>query len=81
MRFTTNAFSYIIQKQFYTITPNPNTASTLYTDFNITSLKIITADNITTMSCDKLLIKLEEYVNHDELIRDDPIDILTRVDQ
>ena len=48
----TNAFKYIIDQQFYEITPNPNAATTLYTDFNITSSKIITADNITTMRSD-----------------------------
>ena len=48
----TNPFKYIIQQQFYEITPNPNAATTLYTDFNITSSKIITADNITTMRSD-----------------------------
>ncbi len=49
---STNAFDYIIQQQFYEIMPNPNAATTLYTDFNITSSKIITADNITTMRSD-----------------------------
>ena len=48
----TNPFQYIIDQQFYSITPNPNAATTLYTDFNITSSKIITADNITTMRSD-----------------------------
>ncbi|WP_347294438.1 hypothetical protein, partial [Helicobacter typhlonius] len=48
----TNAFEYIIKQQFYEITPNPNAATTLYTDYNITSSKIITADNITTMRTD-----------------------------
>ena len=49
---STNPFKYIINNQFYEITPNPNAATTLYTDFNITSSKIITADNITTMRSD-----------------------------
>ena len=49
---TTNAFDYIIQQQFYEITPNPNATTTLYTDFSITSSKIITADNKTTMRSD-----------------------------
>ena len=48
----TNPFQYIIDQQFYSITPNPNAATTLYTDYNITSSKIITADNITTMRSD-----------------------------
>ena len=48
----TNPFQFIIDQQFYSITPNPNAATTLYTDFNITSSKIITADNITTMRSD-----------------------------
>ncbi|KAK8834093.1 hypothetical protein M9Y10_020179 [Tritrichomonas musculus] len=48
----TNPFQYIIRNQFYEITPRPDAASTLYTDFNITSSKIITADNITTMRSD-----------------------------
>ncbi len=47
-----NPFKYIIDKQFYDIKPNPNAATTLYTDYNITSSKIITADNITTMRSD-----------------------------
>ena len=32
---STNAFSYIIQQQFYEVSPNPNAATTLYTDYNI----------------------------------------------
>ena len=48
----TNPFDYIIQSQFYEITPRPDAATTLYTDYNITSSKIITADNITTMRSD-----------------------------
>ena len=48
----TNPFIYIIDHQFYKITPNPTAATTLYTDYNITSAKIITADNITTMRSD-----------------------------
>ena len=48
----TNPFQYIIRNQFYEIKPRPDAASTLYTDFNITSSKIITADNITTMRSD-----------------------------
>ena len=49
---TINPFQFIIDQQFYTMSPNPNAATTLYTDFNITSSKIITADNITTMRSD-----------------------------
>ena len=48
----TNPFIYIIDRQFYKITPNPVGSTTLYTDFNITSSKVITADNITTMRSD-----------------------------
>lgn len=43
----TNPFKYIIE-----ITPKPNAATTLYTDYNITSYKIITADNITIIRSD-----------------------------
>ena len=43
----TNPFKYIIE-----ITPKTNAATTLYTDYNITSYKIITADNITTIRSD-----------------------------
>ena len=39
-------------QQFYEISPNPNTASTLYADYNVTSSRIITADNITTLIMD-----------------------------
>ena len=49
---STNAFDYIIHQQYYEILPNPNASTTLYTDYNITSSKIITADNITTMRSD-----------------------------
>ncbi|KAK8893140.1 hypothetical protein M9Y10_021555 [Tritrichomonas musculus] len=52
----TNPFKYIIQQQFNEITPNLNAATTLYTDFNITSLNIITADNITIMRSDLNLV-------------------------
>ena len=47
-----NPFEYIINQQYYEIYPNPNAATTLYTDYNICSSKIITADNITTMRSD-----------------------------
>lgn len=53
---TTNPFEYIIKQQFYEVSPNPNGATTLYTDYNITSSKIITADNITTMRSDLNLV-------------------------
>ena len=52
----TNPFEYIISQQFYEVYPNPNAATTLYTDYNITSSKIITADNITTMRSDLNLV-------------------------
>lgn len=41
---TTNAFEYIITQQFYEVPPNHNASTILYTDYNITSSKIITAD-------------------------------------
>ena len=44
-----NPFTFIIDQPFFEITPNPNTATTLYADLNITSSKIITVYNITTM--------------------------------
>ena len=53
---TTNAFDYIIKMQFYEITPRPDAATTLNTDYNITSSKIITTDNITTMRSDLNLV-------------------------
>ena len=53
---TTKPFEYIIKQQFYEVFPNPNGATTLYTDCNITSSKIITADNITTMRSDLNLV-------------------------
>ena len=53
---TTTPFEYITQQQFYEVYPNPNAATTLYTDYNITSSKIITADNITTMRSDLNLV-------------------------
>jgi len=46
---STNPFKNIINQQFYEITPNLNPATILYTNFNKTSSKIITAGNITTM--------------------------------
>ena len=45
----TNPFQYIIDQQMYSIYPNPNAATTLCTDYNITSSGIITADNIYTL--------------------------------
>lgn len=60
----TNLFDYIIKNQFYQITPRPDAATTLYTDFTITSSKVITADNITTMRCDlKLVTNTFDVVN------------------
>ena len=71
----TNAFTYIIQQQFYEITPNPNAATTLYTDYNITSSKIITADNITTMRSDLNLV-----TNTVDVVSYDVRDIKTNVE-
>lgn len=45
-----NPFQYLLDCKFYEVFPNPNACTTLYTDYNITSSKIITADNITTMA-------------------------------
>lgn len=53
---TMNPFRYIIQLQYNKISPYPEAATTLYTDYNITSSKIITADNITTMRSDVNLL-------------------------
>ena len=47
---------YIIKQQFCEVSPNSIGATTLYTDYNITSSKIITADNITTMRSDLNLV-------------------------
>lgn len=71
----TNPFQYIIQQQFYEISPNPNAATTLYTDFNITSSKIITADNITTMRSD-----LNVLTNNFDVVSYDVKDITAKVD-
>ncbi|KAK8845753.1 hypothetical protein M9Y10_020671 [Tritrichomonas musculus] len=72
---TTNAFKYIIDQQFYDIRPNPNAATTLYTDYNITSSKIITADNITTMRSD-----LNVLTNNFDVVSYDVKDITSKVD-
>lgn len=72
---TTNPFKYIIDQQFYTISPNPNAVTTLYTDYNITSSKIITADNITTMRSDLNII-----ANTQDVIVYDVDKITKRVD-
>ena len=72
---STNAFDYIIRTQFYEITPNPNAATTLYTDYNITSSKIITADNITTMRSD-----LNMVTNNVDVIDYDVKELTVRVD-
>ena len=62
----TNAFQFIIEQQYYRITPNPNAADTLYTDFNITSSKIITADNITTMRSDlNVVVNTTDIIGYD----------------
>ncbi len=34
-----NRFEYIIKQQYYEVTPNPNAATTLYTDYNIYKFK------------------------------------------
>lgn len=48
----TNPFKFIIDQHIYEITLHPNAKTTLYTDFNITSLKINTTHNKTTMRSD-----------------------------
>lgn len=73
----TNAFSYIIQQQFYEVSPNPNAATTLYTDFNITSSKIITADNITTMRSDlNMVTNTVDVVSYDVKEIRNKVDVL-----
>ncbi|KAK8880806.1 hypothetical protein M9Y10_003496 [Tritrichomonas musculus] len=72
---TTNPFKYIIDQQFYTISPNSNAATTFYTDYNITSSKIITAGNITTMRSD-----LNIVANTQDVIVFDVDKITKRVD-
>ncbi len=52
----TNPFEYIMKQQYFEVYPNPNAASTLYTDYNICSSKIISADNISTMRSDLNLL-------------------------
>ena len=71
-----NPFQFIIDEQFYTVSPNPNAATTLYTDFNITSSKIITADNITTMRSD-----LNVVANTTDVIDADVKALTTKVDK
>ena len=71
-----NPFQFIIDEQFYTVSPNPNAATTLYTDFNITSSKIITADNITTMRSD-----LNVVANTTDVIDADVKALSTKVDK
>ena len=71
-----NPFQFIIDEQFYTVSPNPNAATTLYTDFNITSSKIITADNITTMRSD-----LNVVANTTDVIDADVKALTTKVEK
>ena len=47
-----NPFEVIIEQQFYEVTPDPRDCTTLATDYNIYSSKIIWADNIMTMRRD-----------------------------
>ncbi|KAK8895928.1 hypothetical protein M9Y10_013814 [Tritrichomonas musculus] len=72
---STNAFEYIIKQQFYEVSPNPNASTTLYTDFNITSSKIITADNITTMRSDLNLV-----TNNVDVVSYDVKEVKSKVD-
>ena len=74
---TTNAFSYIVQQQYYEISPNPSAATTLYTDYNITSSKIITADNITTMRSDlNIVTNTVDVVSFDVKSLTNKVDVL-----
>lgn len=72
---STNAFSYVIQQQLYTITPKLNAVSTLYTDYNITLSKIITAVNINRMRSD-----LNMLANNFEVVCYDVKDLESCVD-
>lgn len=45
-----------MKQQFIEVYPNPNDVIILYTDYNIISSKIITADNFTTMRSDLNLV-------------------------
>lgn len=47
-----NPFDIIIQQQFYEVEPDPRKCTTISTDYNIYSSKIIWADNIMTMRRD-----------------------------
>ena len=63
---TTNLFEYIIRQQFYEVYPNPNSATKLYTDYKITSSKIITLDNIITMRGDlNMVTNNVDVINYD----------------
>ena len=75
---STNAFQFIIDQQYYKITPNPNAATTLYTDFNITSSKIITADNITTMRSDlNVVANTTDIISYDVQVLEKKVDNIT----
>ena len=63
LHFTENVFDYINTRKYYKITPLPESCSTLYTDYNIYSSKIITADNITTMAADLNDVDLNDVQN------------------
>ena len=49
---TFNPFEQIVAQQFYEVRPDPRNCTTLSTDYNIYSSKIIWADNIMTMRRD-----------------------------
>ena len=51
-----NPFQLINTKKYYKVKPVPESCSTLYTDYNICSSKVITADNITTMAAAELYV-------------------------
>ncbi|KAK8895976.1 hypothetical protein M9Y10_013862 [Tritrichomonas musculus] len=73
----TNPFEYIMKQQYFEFYPNPNAASTLYTDYNICSSKIISADNISTMRSDlNLLTNSFDVVSYDVKEMGHNVDVL-----
>ncbi|WP_295163603.1 hypothetical protein, partial [uncultured Brachyspira sp.] len=74
---STNPFEYIMKQQYFEVYPNPNAASTLYTDYNICSSKIISADNISTMRSDlNLLTNSFDVVSYDVKEMGHNVDVL-----
>ena len=50
--FNLNPFDIIVKQMYYSIEPDPRECSTITTDYNIHSSKVIWADNILTMRRD-----------------------------